>query len=528
MNIYQTNEFQLEIWKRLWNIIYVTTLFSFYWKKTIETIQFYKRSVKKTKNFFVGGILATTMFDELIEETGIVPIKGLLDKPDSLGKKDNIIIDELTPDYDILDSVDYIYPTNNSYISYMTRGCSNKCKFCAVPFLEPIYNDYLPLKKQIQEINQRYGEKHNLLLMDNNVLASKHFDQIIDEIIELGFEKGAKFRLPNLLEIYYNRLRKHYSDSIAENKIKNLLKEFPYKRLKKQEVFDEFQSYISEFGLFDDDNKEYGKRFITKFQSAFPLLNPIYEKYRNKSPRNRFIDFNQGIDARLLSRAKMKRLSEINIRPLRIAFDDIRYKKIYEEKIRLASEFGIKELSNYVLYNFNDTPKDLYERLRINIDLNKELDLKIFSFPMKYIPINAKDRTFIGKHWNRKYLRTIQVILNVTHGAVMPKLDFFEKAFGKNLDEFNRLLLMPEDYIYYRFFSEEKDLTFNWDKQLNYIKEKCNGSFDEALVHIYSNNFRNLPELFMDDSVRSLLHHYQSRIKLKDFKQWKQDNHNPR
>lgn len=510
-----------ELQEKRWDRIYVTTLFSFYWKKTIKTIQFYKRSVKKTKYFFVGGILATTMFDELWAETDVKPIMGLLDKPDSLGKNDDTIIDVLTPDYDILDTIEYVYPTNNSYISYMTRGCCNKCKFCAVPYLEPVYNDYIPLRDQIKVINERYGEKHNLLLMDNNVLASKHFDQIIDEIIELGFEKGAKYKSPNLLEIYYNRLKKHYSDIDIENKIKGLLNEFSQKRLKNKILSIEFQSYISEFGLLDDNNNKYGKRFLTKFQLAFPLLNPIYEKYRNKALKNRFIDFNQGIDARLLTRYKMKRLSEINIKPLRIAFDDIKFKKVYEEKIRLAAEFGIKELSNYVLYNFNDTPEELYERLRINIDLNEELDLKIFSFPMKYIPINAIDRSYIGEHWNRKFLRTIQVILNVTHGAVMPKRDFFEKAFGANLKEFDNLLIMPEDYIYYRFFAEEKGLTAKWEKQLSYFKKRCNGCFDEALEHIYLNNFKNLPELFLNDSTLELLEHYKNRIKLSEFNKWK-------
>ena len=105
--------------ERQWERIYVTTLFSFHWKKTIETIQFYKQSVKKTKNFFVGGILATTMYDELIQETGIIPFKGLLDRPGILSD-DEVIVDELTPDYSILDEIDYKYPSNSAYFSYMT------------------------------------------------------------------------------------------------------------------------------------------------------------------------------------------------------------------------------------------------------------------------------------------------------------------------------------------------------------------------------------------------------------------------
>lgn len=106
-----------------------------------------------------------------------------------------------------------------------------------------------------------------------------------------------------------------------------------------------------------------------------------------------------------------------------------------------------------------DTPEELFERLKINIELNQSKDVTIFSFPMKYILIVDKDRTFIGDNWNRKYLRTIQTILNVSHGAVMPRLDFFDKAFGKDVEEFKKLLLMPEDYVYYRFFAEENGLT---------------------------------------------------------------------
>ena len=74
----------------------------------------------------------------------------------------------------------------------------------------------------------------------------------------------------------------------------------------------------------------------------------------------RIIDFNQGVDARLVTDKKMEKLAEINIRPLRIAFDHYSMKDTYEKAIRTAVKHGITNLSNYLLYNFEDEPDDLY------------------------------------------------------------------------------------------------------------------------------------------------------------------------
>ena len=41
----------------------------------------------------------------------------------------------------------------------MTRGCINKCKFCAVPKLEPEYKNYLPIAKQIKLDEEIFGAK---------------------------------------------------------------------------------------------------------------------------------------------------------------------------------------------------------------------------------------------------------------------------------------------------------------------------------------------------------------------------------
>ena len=183
-------------------------------------------------------------------------------------------------------------------------------------------------------------------------------------------------------------------------------------------------------------------------------VRPLYEKTHKPSKRKRIVDFNQGIDSRLITEANMDKLSEVNIYPLRIAFDHWKLKDIYEKSIRTAVGSGIKNLSNYLLYNFEDKPEELYHRLRMNVDLCEELGASIYSFPMKYHPINDKEffmnRDYIGKHWNRKFIRAVQAVLNSTKGKIGRGVDFFEEAFGRDVDEFMKILWMPETFIIYR------------------------------------------------------------------------------
>ena len=98
------------------------------------------------------------------------------------------------------------------YFSYTTRGCVNKCPFCAVPILEPEYQDYIPIKKRIDWTTERFGAQRHLLLLDNNVFASKSFDKIIDEIKEAGFGKGQKFIPQDQLEIAIRQLNDGWND----------------------------------------------------------------------------------------------------------------------------------------------------------------------------------------------------------------------------------------------------------------------------------------------------------------------------
>jgi hypothetical protein len=90
--------------------------------------------------------------------------------------------------------------------------------------------------------------------------------------------------------------------------------------------------------------------------------------------RQRYVDFNQGVDARQIVKhpERITKLAEIAIRPLRIAFDDWAFRGTYQKAVEIAIEAGIYDLSNYMLYNSdeeNDTPVNLYKRLRMNVDL---------------------------------------------------------------------------------------------------------------------------------------------------------------
>jgi len=355
-----------------WDRIYITTLFTFYWKQTVDTIRYYGKSAGTPDNVFVGGILATLMADqlekELSPELNVRIIKGLLDKPRILDRDCPHIVENMVPNYSILDDIDYTYGMADGYLGYATRGCVNNCSFCAVRTLEPDYKCeyHSSVIELVRSVDALYGQKRDLLLLDNNILASPDFEKIIHEILDCGFEKGATL----------NR-------------------------------------------------------------------------------KNRHLDFNQGIDARLLTVTKMELLSRTALSPLRLAFDNSRMQKSYENAVHLAVRFNVIHHSTYVLYNHTDTPEDFYRRIRVNVELNQALSAKISSFPMKYIPLNHKDRSFVGKHWHRKLLRGVQCILLVTKGMVSPRLDFFNAAFGRNEKEFREICMMPDDYIIYRNANSE-------------------------------------------------------------------------
>ncbi|MBI4764095.1 MAG: hypothetical protein HY787_05760 [Deltaproteobacteria bacterium] len=373
----------------LWDRIYITTLFTFDWKNIIKTVNFYKGAVGGSiHKIFIGGIMASLMPEDIYEETGIQPVVGILNSPKKIGLDGKENIDQLPPDYSILDS--RIYAINDTYYAYTTRGCINHCPWCGVSVIEPTYCNYIDIKPLIRQMRAMYGDKSRLKLMDNNILASPYIDQIVKDLVELGYGRG--------------------------------------------------------------------------------------ETTNTSPPRTRMIDFNQGLEATYINDKKISLLDKLNIKPMRIAFDKLSYKSIYINAIRIAREHGFRDFSNYMLYNEKDTPRELYERLIINIGLNKQWrnsyekpTAVIYSYPMRFAPIKDKSSQKLNRNrdyvppkkskkidflynaqWTKRFTRNIEVIKGAAHGAISPTPDLALRAIGETYEEFISNLYMPEELLRHR------------------------------------------------------------------------------
>jgi radical SAM superfamily enzyme YgiQ (UPF0313 family) len=117
---------------------------------------------QKHRKIYIGGIAATLMKDSFVKEFPGIPeshiVKGLLNENGKLGYDDDGQIDTITPDYSILDDIrdQHVYPTENAYFMYTTRGCGMKCEFCAVQQLEPYYIPRIRITDQVNNIIAKY------------------------------------------------------------------------------------------------------------------------------------------------------------------------------------------------------------------------------------------------------------------------------------------------------------------------------------------------------------------------------------
>ena len=406
--------------RRKWDRVYISSLITWELPKTVKTIRYYSSCVRDEMDIIVGGIAATLLPDYIKQNAVCKVIEGQLDRGNMLGLG-SPAISKLIPDYDILGEVDYQYYPTDAYFSRITKGCIRKCKFCAVPLLEKTFGFLSDLGSQIEETDKRYGTKHNLVIMDNNILGIPQIEDVILSISDLGFHAGAK---------------------------------------------------------------------------------------RNNWKRS--VDFNQGIDARIIALKPRlaKMLAKISLSPVRLAFDFVGMEKAYRKAVELLAAAGFKSFTNYMLFNYKDTPRDLYHRFRVNADLNRKLGIRITGFPMRFIPMNDIRRKHVSDEWRWRYLRGIQCVLLATRGLVSPNPEFTFRAFGQNYSEFLRILSMPDRYIIYREYYENNGCVDAWRKEFSKLSKSSQREFLDLLHDLKNPKIRKIIIGDLKKYARLLEHYY--------------------
>jgi len=183
-------------------------------------------------------------------------------------------------------------------------------------------------------------------------------------------------------------------------------------------------------------------RYITMWDNNF-LQSPNFEKdCLSLASFNKTVDFNQGIDARLYDTYKAELLSKIKLNPIRFAFDKVEHEKPLIDAISLVRKHSNAEIRVYVLYNFDDSPEELYYRINV---LNKE---GVLAFPMRYRSPLDKGTLMPGPKWNKFVLRgfNLSLLFYYKKGLIKKSRDAFVKIYGNSESEFVEKL-----YSIYRY-----------------------------------------------------------------------------
>ena len=185
-----------------------------------------------------------------------------------------------TTPYDVLSM-------HNPFATFTTRGCINKCKFCAVPKIEG-------------EFRELDTWKPAPIVCDNNLLAcsKKHFERVIESL--MPFE---------------------------------------------------------------------------------------------------YVDFNQGLQASLFDSWHAERLTKLKHVKVRFSFDYTHYEAGVRGAVDLCREYGLDDISIYVLIGFKDTKEDALYRLE------RVRSWGIYPAASRFQPLDATVKNeYVPEAWDRKEL----------------------------------------------------------------------------------------------------------------------------
>jgi len=116
------------------------------------------------------------------------------------------------------------------------------------------------------------------------------------------------------------------------------------------------------------------------------------------------VDFNQGLDARLITQDVAEKIRALRVRMVRLAYDYLENEPFLEQAIRVLKKAGIRgrDILVYTLYNYTDSPEDFFQRVR------SLLNWGVVSYPMRFEPATSLEKNqHVGPSWSREDLEMV-------------------------------------------------------------------------------------------------------------------------
>lgn len=132
------------------------------------------------------------------------------------------------------------------------------------------------------------------------------------------------------------------------------------------------------------------------------------------------VDFNQGLDFRYMSSYHISRLAELDLKWLRVAWDNINDESAFRDGVELITKYIPKSrVIVYALIGYEDTPDDALYRLQTI----RELGLK--AFPMRYQPWETtRKNSYVAPSWTHRELRRYMVYWSHMYLSSIPFQEF--------------------------------------------------------------------------------------------------------
>jgi hypothetical protein len=141
------------------------------------------------------------------------------------------------------------------------------------------------------------------------------------------------------------------------------------------------------------------------------------------------VDFNQGLDARLVSSSVAQKIARLKIKTIRLAYDVRTLGHHLKRAISRLNEEGIKKrkVMVYTLYNYTDDPEDFFQRVK------EVLEWGAVSYPMRFEPpCTLEKNKHVAPKWSSRQLEMVADARRVIgYAGAFPPYEGLIKKFAR-------------------------------------------------------------------------------------------------